>query len=232
MDLTILIPIMIAIAPSLIALAVVSGSKLTRWINAILGGSGWLIALLARTPLLFFIQSLDMFPRIFFASLAAGVFEETMRYFVVKYRISRESNFYSIASIGLGWGLTEAIIIYALQVHTASATYGYYWIDFFPAAIKRNIAIVFHLVMTLLASIAVVKSIKLLLFATISIHTLLDLVAVLIATYLNNPWLVEGLIALLTLTTIIPVIAYVREIFPTKRYIGCKQIFTCPKNTI
>ncbi len=61
MNENILVPILIALGPGFSALLFVSRLRINYWLNAILGGSGWLIALMIRFPLLALINSLSVF---------------------------------------------------------------------------------------------------------------------------------------------------------------------------
>jgi len=213
-DPTIIIPIMIALIPCLIALIILCRTSFNYWLSAILGGSGWFIALLIRAPILAYFQNLG-FHGIVMSSIMAGVFEESIRYFITWYKNLRKIDLRSSISIGLGWGLTEAVIIYALQVPVASITRGYEWTAFIPGAIERNIAIVFHLSMTLLLLVAIVRRFKLLLLIAIFLHVLLNVVGVFTMLMLGNPWITECIIALLVLMMIVPIMIYVRKNIPS-----------------
>jgi len=207
------LPIVLALGPGLVALAVVSKRGLGLWINALLGGAGWFVALVARLPLLALARGLDIYVSVLYASLMAGLFEETTRYLVVRSRSRVANNLRSWASMGLGWGLAEALVIYALQVPFVATMTSYDWAVFVPGAVERNIAMAFHLAMTLLISLTVIgKPLVLLLPTTISLHFLLNVTATFIATRLENPWLVEGLLALMTLDIVAPVYVYARKL--------------------
>ena len=207
------LPILLALGPGLVALVVISRRSSHLWMNALLGGAGWFVALLVRLPLLMLARGLEIYARTFYASLMAGLFEETARYFVVRSRSHTVKNLRSSASIGLGWGLTEALMIYALQVPFAAAMTGYDWTVFVPGAVERNIATAFHLAMTLLISLTVIgKPLVLLLPTTISFHFLLNAAATYIAMQLEDPWIIEGSLALIVLATAIPVYAYTRRL--------------------
>jgi uncharacterized membrane protein YhfC len=209
------VPITLALGPGLIALAAMSRKSLDLWINALLGGAGWFVALLTRLPLLMLARGLEIYARALYASLMAGLFEETARYFVVKSRSRLINNLRSSASIGLGWGLTEALIIYALQVPFVAAIINHDWTAFIPGALERNIAIAFHLAMTLLISLTVIgRPLTVLLPTTASLHFLLNAMATFIATRTEDPWIIEGSLALIVLAIVIPVYAYTRRLLP------------------
>lgn len=213
LDPALAVPITLALGPGLAALATISRRSLDLWMNALLGGAGWFVALLARLPFLMLARELEIYVRALYASLMAGLFEETARYFVVKSRSRVVNNLRSSVSIGLGWGLTEALIIYALQVPFAAAMRGHEWTVFIPGAVERNIAIAFHLGMTLLISLTVIgRPLALLLPTTISLHFLLNAAATFIAIQLEDPWIIEGSLALIVLVIVVPVYAYVRKL--------------------
>jgi len=211
------VPIFLALGPGFVALAVTSKRDLSLWINALLGGAGWFIALLTRSPLLLLAQGLGVHARVLYASLMAGLFEEAVRYLVVRSRARVTSDLRSWTSMGLGWGLTEALVVYALQVPLVAAMVDYDWIVFVPGAVERNIAIVFHLAMTLMISLTVVKKpLVLLLPTTTSLHFLLNVAATFIAMQLRDPWIVEGLLALIVLVVAIPVYAYTHKLLQSR----------------
>ena len=213
LDLTLAVPIVLALGPGLVALIAISRKSSDLWINALLGGAGWFVALLARSPFLMLAQGLEVYARALYASLMASLFEETARYFVVRSRSRVANSLRSSASIGLGWGLTEALMIYALQVPLATAMTGYDWVVFVPGAVERNIAIAFHLAMTLLISLtAIGRPLALLLSMTISLHFLLNATATFIAIQLGDPWIIEVLLALIVLAIVMPVYAYTRKL--------------------
>ena len=148
MDPLVAIPMLISVLPGLLLLAAISRSGRGCWLAALVGGAGWLAALIAREPLLLLVESLGTYPRICLAASMAGVFEETSRYLVLRYFASvsrsRSVDPYTVLSIGLGWGLAEALLLYVVQVPLAVALYGYQWTDLLPGAIERNSATAFH----------------------------------------------------------------------------------------
>ncbi|MET1101625.1 MAG: YhfC family glutamic-type intramembrane protease [Pyrodictiaceae archaeon] len=210
MNILLLIPVLVAVGPGFSALLFVLRARPGYWLDAVLGGAGWLLALTARATLLVLARRLSMLAGVLVAALAAGVFEETVRYLVVKHRIGEE-RLYKCASIGLGWGLAEALIVYVLQVPLASSIYGYSWVDLLPGAVERNTAMIFHLSMTLLAVAAATRNSRIIL-AAITMHTLLDMAAGLVALHISNPWIIEGVIGLLALSLIVPVVVYTKDV--------------------
>ncbi len=206
-----MVPILISILPGLVALIMVSKTDRSLWLMALIGGAGWLVALIAREPVLLLIRSLDIIPRICFASSLAGIFEEATRYLILRYFISKNNiDPKSSLSIGLGWGLTEALLVYAVQVPLATAIYGYQWTDFLPGAVERNTAILFHLGMSMLITLGVIGLINagIALLLAMYLHTVLNIVAGIVAIKIENVWVVEAIIALMTSATVLPIIYY------------------------
>ncbi len=219
MDTLIVIPILVSVLPGLVALIVISRPNRSYWLMALIGGAGWLIALIAREPILLLLGSLDLYPRICLAAFMAGVFEEITRYLILKRFVSKNTDLYGALSIGLGWGLTEALLLYAIQVPLAATIYGYNWTDFLPGAIERNSAILFHLGMTILIMLGIIGfiSVKVAVPLAIGLHTLLDIIAGITAIEIGNVWIVEGIIALIALVVVLPIIYYfLKEILKRK----------------
>ena len=210
MDILIIVPILISILPGLVVLTIVSKSNKNYWLMALIGGAGWLVALIAREPILIFIGSLGLYLRVCIASFLAGLFEEVTRYLILKYFISKNIDPYPSLSIGLGWGLTEALLLYAIQVPLAASIYGYQWTDFLPGAIERNTAILFHLGMAMLITLGVIGLInaKIALSLAICLHTVLNIIAGIAAIKIENVWVIEGIIALIALAVVLPIIYY------------------------
>jgi len=210
LDILIIVPILISILPGLVVLTIVSKSNKNYWLMALIGGAGWLVALIAREPILIFIESLGLYLRVCIASFLAGLFEEVTRYLILKYFISKNIDPYRSLSIGLGWGLTEALLLYAIQVPLAASIYGYQWTDFLPGAIERNTAILFHLGMAMLITLGVIGLInaKIALSLAICLHTVLNIIAGIAAIKIENVWVIEGIIALIALAVVLPIIYY------------------------
>lgn len=181
---------------------------------ALISGSGWLIALLAREPVLLVINKMDFYTKIFLSSLMAGLFEETARYVLLRYPMPRGGGLMYAVSAGLGWGLTEALLIYAMQVPLIASIYEYSWTVFLPGAVERNASILFHIGMAMLLALGVMGYVswKKALPLAISLHTALNVTALIFALILKNPWLIEGVIAVLVLVMVMPIMHYYRKI--------------------
>ncbi len=103
-----------SVLPGLVILTVISRSNKNYWLMALIGGAGWLVALIAREPVLLLLKSLNLYLRVYFAASMASVFEEITRYLIFKHFISKDIDPYCALSIGLGCGLTEALLLYAI----------------------------------------------------------------------------------------------------------------------
>lgn len=199
----ILIPIAISLIPGFIALLLISRKSFTLWLIALLGGGGWLVALMLRLPILSLLTQSPYY--ILIASLMAGVFEECIRFLILRLGIISKFSLRGFTSLGLGWGLTEALLIYAVPVYVSSMIFNYYGLlDLLPGALERNSAIIIHLSLTLLMSLRI-GSIKLLILAVI-LHSLINYLAVSSLILLGNVWYVEGIIALISLSIFIPIL--------------------------
>lgn len=209
---SIVIPVIIALAPALIALAKVAGAKGGAWIIAVLGGGGWFLALILRIPILMAVHLQEAIYG-YFASLMAGLFEETTRFLLLRIDLVRSSSIKGSIALGLGWGLVEALLVYAIPVCLIASLYQYNWVDLLPGALERNSAILIHLSLTLLLS-RNPWSLKLL-TASILIHSAANSIAMIALDLLTNAWLVELVIAVfsaLTFTTIaIPMLRDLRS---------------------
>ncbi|MCX8205307.1 MAG: YhfC family glutamic-type intramembrane protease [Candidatus Nezhaarchaeota archaeon] len=192
------IPIAISLAPALVALFKASGTRATAWIIAALGGGGWLVALVLRLPVLMAVP-LSGIVYGYFSSAMAGLFEETARSMLLRLDLVRRLSLRGAAALGLGWGLTEALLVYAIPAGLAAAAGRYGWTDLLPGALERNSALLIHLSLAMLLSWDP-RSLKLL-AASIVIHSAANSVAVTSLYLLRDVWLVELIIALFSAAT-------------------------------
>ncbi|MEM4659722.1 MAG: hypothetical protein QW741_04105 [Sulfolobales archaeon] len=188
--------VLISLVPGFVMLARVAGRVSSAWLAAAVGGGGWLLALVLRVPLLVLLQNLT--PGIIYlvaASVLAGVFEESIRSLVLRAAILKSGRGGSLA-LGLGWGLTEALLVYAVPVSLSASVYGYDWVDLLPGALERNSAILIHLSLTVLLS-KNPRSYRLL-ATSATLHSVSNLVAIVASLVLENIWLVELVIAMVS----------------------------------
>lgn len=122
----------LALVPGLVFLIYVARRSGRLWVVAVLGGVFWLLALLARLPVVVPLQLLPiLLPAwwaslplsvkavavwvIFFvSSLCAGVFEEGFKYLLMRFRPSFIKTPRHVLSLGLGWGFAEAFLMTGL----------------------------------------------------------------------------------------------------------------------
>lgn len=175
------------------------------WIVFILGGVIWFLALIARTPLLL-LQSLFPQQLVYYAyaSILAGLFEESFRYFSMKkWERFRESKVH-VLSMGLGWGFLEALIIYASSIiliaifldlgisipGLPSYTSPYeFFVKGLVGAFERWVATLLHVSLTFLIFQALRR--KMYLYLAITIHAAVDFTAVTISYLTQNIILTE-----------------------------------------
>jgi len=195
-----LIPVILALVPAFIVLAINSKSDFRKWLIALIAGGGWFVALIARLPFLTLTTKWFQGNYVFIAlssSILAGMFEEPVRFVLLKY-VSKEIKLglRELISFGLGWGLVEALIIYVLQAIFLQYGLGAEWYKLLPGAIERNIATLFHTALTFIAAWVLVKGIKYIMIP-ISLHALANIYATLMLQVTKDPWIIEGFIGLL-----------------------------------
>ena len=195
-----LIPVILALAPAFIVLAINSKSDFRKWLIALIAGGGWFVALIARLPFLTLTTKWFQGNYVFIAlssSILAGMFEEPVRFVLLKY-VSKEIKLGTreLISFGLGWGLVEALIIYVLQAIFLQYGLGAEWYKLLPGAIERNIATLFHTALTFIAAWVLVKGVKYIMIP-ISLHALANIYATLMLQVTKDPWIIEGFIGLL-----------------------------------
>lgn len=184
----VVVAILIALLPAFAALVAVCGRRVSLWLVALVGGGGWLLALVLRAPILVFLD-----PRLvvsgYVASALAGLFEESVRFVLLRTEFVRRLSRRGATSLGLGWGLTEAVLIYALPVVVAG---DYGLAELLPGAVERNSAVAIHTSLALLISTNP-GSLRLLMTA-IALHTAVNCLAIASLAVFNNVWVVEGLL--------------------------------------
>jgi len=198
----------IALVPASIALATTSGRRVDLWLAALIGGGGWLAALVLRVPIL---SSLN--PRSptsgYVASVLAGLFEESLRFVILRTELLRRLSTRGATALGLGWGLAEAALLYALPVVATSATQGYGLVELLPGAIERNFAISIHLSLALLVSVNP-GSLRLLAVA-VALHAAINCLALASLNVFRNVWVVEGVIAAVAVALLVTAVRLVRR---------------------
>lgn len=193
---------LIALLPGIIIFVFIARKTETMWLGAILGGIFWLAALLARTPLLLIIElAAPLIPPVtlllyvaialFIASLLAGLFEEGFRFLFLRWQPKFIETFKHALTFGLGWGVGEAIMVYALDVLAIAFFYPLLidlgitlppepvlMINIMFGALERNLAILFHVTATIFVAIAVWHRKPLYLGFAITAHFLFNFVPI------------------------------------------------------
>ncbi len=212
----IVFPIIISIGPVIMASIINNGRNNRLWLSYIIGMAGWYIALVLRTPILMIINFLDKIVRIISASLLAGVFEETTRFFSLRYIMKETKNPKAPISLGLGWGFSEALLIYVINALVSSSIYGYSWIEFLPGAFERNTACIFHTAMAMLLGYSIIrnKTPLLYLISAIILHGLTNILPYIISFYyINNIWIIELILFITVIIITLPIILIYKNLF-------------------
>jgi len=210
---------LLAILPHFIIFLIYSRLRLKAWLAFFIGGGSWLGALLLRSPLLQLAIILNFYPEpiesistdailavsmsiwyIAFSSLMAGLFEELIRFLIIKKIKLTSKDSAQLMSFGLGWGLIEAFLLHTL------ALIPYLTSDIatplvFIGVVERIIIITFHVAMTFLVYKCVKDSNNIWVLMAILIHFSLDFFGVMVAFHINII-LGEIIFATITILTI------------------------------
>ena len=199
----------VALGPGLLVLTYLARLRWYYWVDAAVGGGGWLLAYLIRLPLIALTARVsDVWVRVCVLALMAGVSEESIRYVLMRARLSERLHPRSAAVFGLGWGLVEAFIIYCANLPVALAVADVGWEYFLPGAVERNIAILFHVAAACLIATGVAKRNYAYLCLTIVLHTMVNVAGAASLIILRNPWLTEAILALaVSLVAVIALLA-------------------------
>jgi len=197
--------VLIAVAPSLAALAYFARKDRRGWLCLGIGGVGWFAALLLRlVPLQ--LPAFVLGPAIAstvlyfaYAAVLAGIFEEGVRYLLLWKAGFIRADMRYVLCFGLGWGLLEAVLIYAVNVVVAYYLgYALSLTDLLPGAVERNLAVVMHVALTLMVFKAFQS--RRYLFVAMALHAAVDFAAVASYYTLHLPvWHVEGILLVIVL---------------------------------
>ena len=211
---------LIAVLPAFFLFLYIARFKGSMWLSALLGGVFWLVALLARTPILFVLElwGLTITPAfyvlfvtivIFMGALMAGLFEEGIKYGFLKKFPSFVKTVKHALCFGLGWGLSEALLVYVLTVLTYGFLYEwlitiitlppefYLYFSFILGAFERNIAIVYHVSATILVALAVWHRRFFFAFLAILTHFLFDFIPLILLQFVLYPLLDPFIVGIL-----------------------------------
>jgi len=192
--------VLLSFAPALIILLYFVWKDWTKMFVIIIGCAGWVLAYFLRYPLLSAASNFNIIAYLVIASALAGIFEETVRYFIMKYYRKAADN---PVILGLGWGIAEAVILYALYLAwLLMQNQAITLMNALPGAFERITATLLHVALSLI----VVKGLKnrKYLYLGMLVHFLVNIVAVMLASILLlNVWLVEGIILIMTICAVI-----------------------------
>ena len=202
------IAILIALAPSLL-LFVYFAKKRAMWLAFVLGGLGWLAALLLRLlplqipPSVYGPVVISNITYLAYSTFLAGVFEEGTRYVLFR-KIKRiRVDWRHVLCFGLGWGFGEALLLYAAAI--VSAVYlsrlQLTFLDMLPGAIERNLTVALHIGWTFIVFKALAE--RKFVFVAIALHAAIDFIAVTAFQIFGlGMWYVEGMIFVMALATV------------------------------
>ena len=176
------------------------------------GGMGWVLALILRIiPLnLFQLLVQDLVAVIGYSAILAGLFEEGMRFWLIKR--TKTSDLKAGLTFGLGWGIAEALVIYFPSVLLSPTTSSLGLLDLLPGVLERYVAVLAHIALTFIVLKA--TSYKEYLVVAVVAHTVLDWVAGLAYYVMRLPvWQVEGLVAAYTLFLAFYAIYTIKKIY-------------------
>lgn len=207
-NLSVILGIAIAVLPATAAAVVFAGRDKAGWVCVGLGAMGWLVALLLRwVPLQYplSVGSTSGGSVVYFAyaALLAGLFEEGIRYVMIrKIKLLRTAR--RVICLGIGWGLLEAVLLYAVNLAAVAYTaeYAPNILDLLPGAVERNVAIILHTALSLVILKALES--KEYLLVAIALHAVLDFLGVVsLYVFRLTVWQVEGVIAAAALITLL-----------------------------
>jgi uncharacterized membrane protein YhfC len=157
---------------------------------------------------------------IFMGAFLAGLFEEGIKYGFLKKFPNFVKTIKHALCFGLGWGLSEALLIYVLTVLAYGFLYewlitiitlppeSYLFFSFILGAFERNTAIVFHVSATILVALAVWHRRFLFAFLAILTHFLFDFIPIMIYRFVLYP-LLDPFIAGILIECVIAVFAII-----------------------
>jgi len=156
------IGVFIALAPAFGLFTYLARWKKSMWLSFATGAAGWTLALI-RVPILQVLGNAFLrnwivsagavtatYISIGVSSISAGVFEEGVRYLLLKKIQLIQKDSKHILSMGIGWGFGEAVLIYTVNVVSAVYLRGLSppYTSLLFGALERNIAIALHVGLT------------------------------------------------------------------------------------
>ena len=197
------IAVILSFLPGILIAVYLVKNKFKNYLAFLFGGLGWLIALIIRTLFLSLIQELNFITLLISVNLLSSIFEEGIRFLLLKHsKIARKNPIIT----GLGWGVFEAFMIYALNVTILLLmNQAISFSNALPGAVEKIMTIALHSALTII----VLKSLKnkKYLFISIFLHFFVNIISSIAFTIFGlNVWIVELIIFLST--SIIICLAY------------------------
>ena len=202
------------------------------WLDALVGGGGWLAAYLLRLPVLIALTTLGPLARSIIASILAGIFEEGLRYLLMRVRMKSSYSLKRASAFGLGWGLTEALLIFCVNVPLAVAVTGYGWLELMPGAVERNIAIIFHVAASCIIAVSLATARWPYMLIAVGLHSGVNMAGLAVMLTTRNPWVIEGVLALIVAVIAVPTIIKSRKVLRERQNNTKVKIFgwgSCPR---
>lgn len=199
--------ILIALAPSFALFVYVTRTRKSMWLAFALGAVGWTVAFYARFPLLTTLPSaLDsVILIIVLSSLFAGVFEEGVRYGLMRKIKYLRIDWKHVLSFGLGWAFIEAVLIYSVNILSAVYILGFDipFPNMLVGAVERDFTAILHVGLTFIIYRAVTSKLAWVAVA-VALHAAVDFISMSLYYVLKLPvWHVEAAILAMALLTVI-----------------------------
>lgn len=198
--------VLIATAPTLLLFVYLARAKRSMWIAFVVGAVGWTVAGFLRSPILTGIALtygeavVLTIPFIALSAAFAGLFEEGIKYVLMR-RVERTRiDWTHVLSLGLGWGFSEAVQLYALTVLAIVYVQGtpLTLLELLPGALERNMAVLMHVAYSFVVfrGLSDVRYLGL----AMALHGLVDFVVVTAYWILGlGVWYAEGMVLLMAL---------------------------------
>ena len=199
--------VLIALAPAFALFVYVARTRKSMWLAFAFGAAGWTAALYARMPILSGISSIIGSSILIFASasLLAGLFEEGVKYGLMRKIRYLRIDWKHVLSLGLGWGFMEAVLIYAVNMLAAVYILGYEipFSDMLVGAVERDFVVIFHVAMTFVIYKAVTSRKLTWVAFAVALHAAVDFISVTLYYVLRLPaWHVEAAILVMAILTV------------------------------
>ncbi|MDD5417794.1 MAG: YhfC family glutamic-type intramembrane protease [Candidatus Nanoarchaeia archaeon] len=200
------VAVLVSFVPALFFLALYAKGKKGLWIASLIGGIGFVVSyLVGELPRA---ASGSIFGRglnigyILSASIIAGVVEEGIRYLIFKKVKQVNPEKEHAVSLGLGWGIAEALLIYAGVVisNILIINYPITFLELLPGAFERNFAVIIHVAYSLIVMKAVAN--RKYLYIAMAGHAAVDFIAINLLLLTTNVIAIEGAIGIMSIAVL------------------------------